>query len=88
MDPRVRIFQALGDETRLAIVQLLAFRGEMNCSAIREHCRLSKSALSYHFRTLKESGLIRARKEGQFSYLSLNRDALEEYLPGLLGRLV
>ena len=82
-----QIFKALGEETRLEIIKLLAQNGEVGCTQINQAFNLTKPALSHHYRILKESGLLLKRKEGQHFYLSLNRSILEKYLPGFLERL-
>ena len=82
-----QIFKALGEETRLEIIKLLAQNGEVGCTQINHTFKLTKPALSHHYRILKESGLVLKRKEGQHFYLSLNRTILKKYLPGFLEYL-
>lgn len=84
MDTRVRIFQALSDETRLRIIIKLKNCQEASCSDLGKEFELTRPALSHHFRTLRETGLIEVRKSGQFHFCSLNRQYIEKYLPGLL----
>ena len=82
-----QIFKALGEETRLEIVKLLAQNEEVGCTRINHTFKLTRPALSHHYRILKESGLVLKRKEGQYFYLSLNRAMLEKYLPGFLEQI-
>ncbi len=88
MDIRVRIFQALSDETRLRIIVKLKNCQEASCSKLGEDFELSLPApsswLSYHFRTLREAGLIKVRRRGQFLFCSLNKKYVEKHLPGIL----
>ncbi|WNC15759.1 metalloregulator ArsR/SmtB family transcription factor [Brevibacillus brevis] len=85
---RVKIFKALADETRLAIIKLLHQTGrEMNCTEVGDRCEASKSNASYHFRTLREAGLIKVRKEGQTRYMCIHADTFEQILPGFLDTL-
>jgi len=82
-----QIFKALGEETRLEIIKLLAQKGEVGCTQINHTFKLTQPALSHHYRILKESGLVLKRKDGQYFYLSLNKVILEKYLPGFLESL-
>jgi len=82
-----RVFKALGDETRLRLVAELALRGEVTCGRFAELCDCSPSALTYHQHILGEAGLITVRRAGQYRYLVLQRETLEELLPGLLATL-
>lgn len=84
MDVRVRIFQALSDETRLRIIIRLRDCQQASCSELGEEFNLTRPALSYHFRTLREAGLIKVERRGQFLFCSLNCKHIDRYLPGLL----
>lgn len=83
-----RLFKALADETRLRLIAELATRGEVTCGEFATLCACSNSTLTYHQRILSEAGLLTARRAGQFRVLSLQREVLEELLPGFLDRLV
>lgn len=87
-EQRVKILKALADETRLAIVKTLYVSGkEMNCGEVGDLCDASKSNASYHFRTLREAGLIKVRKEGQIRYMTLYNETFDRFLPGFLDTL-
>ena len=72
------VFKALGDPTRLKIVQMLAENGETCVCKIVEAFNLSQPAVSHHMGILKHAGLLFARREGQWIHYSLNVRALEE----------
>jgi DNA-binding transcriptional ArsR family regulator len=57
-------FQALGDPSRRAIVELLR-DGERPVGELVENLPLSQPAVSKHLRVLKEAGLVEARREAQ-----------------------
>ncbi|SHJ09343.1 ArsR/SmtB family transcription factor [Parasporobacterium paucivorans] len=59
----VPVFKALGDETRLKIVEMLS-DGELCACDILESFQLTQPTLSYHMKILTESGLVNSRKEG------------------------
>ena len=55
-------YKALGDDTRLRILQLLATEGEHTVSAIALRLRLSQPLLSWHLRRLRELAIERVRQ--------------------------
>lgn len=61
---KVKVFRALGDETRLAMVRNLRDAGgEMPCSSLVQACRTTRTAASYHYKELEQAGLITRRRE-------------------------
>nr|WP_236693028.1 helix-turn-helix domain-containing protein [Aneurinibacillus tyrosinisolvens] len=59
----------------------------MNCGEVGEQCQASKSNASYHFRTLREAGLIKVQKSSQMKLITLDMETFEQYLPGFLNTL-
>ncbi|MED1915022.1 helix-turn-helix transcriptional regulator [Brevibacillus sp. DP1.3A] len=87
-EKRIKIFKALADETRLAILKTLYHSGnELNCTEVGFTCDTSKSNASYHFKTLREAGLIKVRKDGQARYMSIYKETFNQILPGFLDTL-
>jgi ArsR family transcriptional regulator len=80
-----RQFQALSDETRLRIIDML--RGGERCVCdLTEALDAGQSRLSFHLKVLKDAGLVTDRREGRWSYYALNADTfgqLEEFVGGL-----
>ena len=70
-------FLALADPTRRRIVELLG-SGEQAAGAIGGHFEISAPAISQHLKTLRESGLVRVRTQGQRRIYSLDPDGLAE----------
>jgi DNA-binding transcriptional ArsR family regulator len=64
-------FKTLGDPTRLKIVQALD-GGEMCVCDLAAFLKVSESAVSHQLRHLKDLALVKARREGQILYYSLN----------------
>ncbi|MEK1886707.1 MAG: helix-turn-helix transcriptional regulator [Phyllobacterium sp.] len=82
------VLTALGDETRLAIIAILARNGEkaMTCGQFLQLG--SKTAISYHVAKLREAGVIHVRPDGTRRLLTLRRDDLDRRFPGFLDSVV
>ncbi|MFJ4655051.1 ArsR/SmtB family transcription factor [Nocardia sp. NPDC088792] len=78
----IDVLSALSDPLRLAIVANLADGSEMPCTAFE--LPVSKSTQSWHFRTLREAGVIRQRDDGTRRLNSLRRTDIDARFPGLL----
>jgi len=72
-----RLFHALSDETRLAVLEMLG-DGERCVCDLQDALEAAQSRLSFHLKVLKEAGLVVDRKEGRWSYYALVPDALGE----------
>ena len=70
-------FQAVGEETRLQIIRLLA-GGERCVCELQEELGAAQSRLSFHLKRLKDAGVISDRREGRWVHYSLVPEALEE----------
>src|SRR5882762_4072126 len=62
-----RIFQALADPSRRAIFERL-MRREAAVKELTARFDISQPAVSQHLATLKEAGLVNARREGRCVY--------------------
>jgi DNA-binding transcriptional ArsR family regulator len=82
-----RVLHALSDPVRLAVVRRLDDDAECRCGAFTDF-GVSKSTLSHHLKTLRESGLTRTRPDGTTRYVSLRRDDLDARFPGLLDAVL
>lgn len=72
------ICKSLGDSTRLQILQLLS-EGEKCACNILEAFHITQPTLSYHMKNLAESALVNVRKEGKWSYYSINCETLKDF---------
>jgi DNA-binding transcriptional ArsR family regulator len=77
------VLHALSDPPRLQIVRKLA-ESEEPCACGSIKLGLSKSTMTHHFRVLRESGVIRQRREGTSKLTELRREDLDARFPGLL----
>lgn len=57
-------FRALGDETRLRILETLT-TGERCVSDLMDALGLGQSLVSHHLRALREAGLVTVRRDGR-----------------------
>lgn len=78
-------FQALSDEKRLRILEILG-AGECCVCDLTDTLEVGQSLLSFHLRTLRDAGLVSARRDGRWMYYSLVPGAVAE-LEKTLGRL-
>ena len=66
-----KVFMAFCDVTRLRILELL--RGGEKCATVlRELVDAGQSTLSHHMKSLVESGVVVARKEGKWTFYSIS----------------
>lgn len=70
-------FKAMGDETRVQIVDMLK-GGKMCACKILERFKISQPTLSYHMKMLVDCGLVEVEKEGTWSYYTANIKVLNE----------
>ena len=72
------LFRALGDPTRVRIVNVLASSGEPVCVCeVQPLLGLSQGTVSYHLKQLVEAGVIERENRGTYSYFGLVPGALE-----------
>ena len=72
------LYRALGDETRLRIIGLLAELGPMPVNALSAHVGLSQPLISWHLRILRLADLIETRRQGREVICRLRVAAFEE----------
>src|ERR671921_1386073 len=76
-DRAARLFHALSDSTRLAILERLRF-GERCVCDLTDALDAAQSRLSFHLKVLKDAGLVTDRREGRWMYYTLSPEALAE----------
>ena len=68
-------FRALGDETRIHLLELLT-AGERTVADLMEATELGQSLVSHHLRTLRGAGLVSRRRDGRWIFYATNQPAL------------
>jgi DNA-binding transcriptional ArsR family regulator len=76
MESQILLFHALGDPTRLRIVEAMK-AGECAVGDIVERMDIHQSGVSRHLRILTEAGIVRMRPDGQKRLYSLRPEAFD-----------
>lgn len=84
VEATLRLFRALGDETRLRLLEQL-HGGEQCVCDLTDELEASQSRLSFHLKTLKDAGLVTDRREGRWVYYAINPEALATLERALAG---
>ncbi len=71
------LFKIFGDSTRVKIINVLINK-ELCVNDIAEEINVSQSAVSHQLRLLKQSKLVKYRKDGQTIYYSLADNHVEK----------
>jgi ArsR family transcriptional regulator, arsenate/arsenite/antimonite-responsive transcriptional repressor len=68
------ILKLLGDKTRLTIIAILKQRECCVCEFL-EVFDMSQPSISQHLRKLKDAGMVKEERRGQWIYYSLNQQS-------------
>lgn len=71
-----QVLDALGDETRLKMVMLLARHEALCVCELQAAFDLGQPTISHHLKILREAGLVDVTRRGTWAYYALRRDAL------------
>lgn len=74
----IKVFKALSDETRIRMLKLLS-QGELCVCEIMQAMEISQSRASRNLGILKEAGLLKDRRDGQWVHYSLNKEDTAYY---------
>ena len=72
-----RLFKALADPTRVAIVNRLAAAPEVCVCDLTAAFDLSQPTISHHLKVLREVGLVASTRRGTWGYYRLVPEALD-----------
>ena len=67
-------YRALGDDTRLRILQLLATTGEHTVTELAGRLELSQPLLSWHLRRLRRAGVVKTVRVGREVRCTFDRE--------------
>jgi DNA-binding transcriptional ArsR family regulator len=72
------LYRALGDETRLHMIGLLAEIGPMPVNRLSKEVGLSQPLISWHLRILRLAGVVDTQRQGRTTICRLRTAAFEE----------
>ncbi|MCM3587410.1 metalloregulator ArsR/SmtB family transcription factor [Mesobacillus maritimus] len=78
LEGTANILKLMGDKTRLSMLGLLIKHDCCVCEFV-EMFKMSQPAISQHLRKLKDAGLVKETRKGQWIFYSLNKD--NQYYP-------
>ena len=80
---RARVFAALGDKTRLALVAQLSAGAPCSITQLSEESKLTRQAITKHLGVLERAGIVRSSHSGRerlFEFAPEPIEELREYL--------
>lgn len=76
MNEYINIFKAMGDETRIKIIELIS-RRSICAKGIAKHLNITEAAVSQHLKIIKECNLVIGYKVGYHIIYDINQDTLQ-----------
>lgn len=74
-----KLFKSFSDPNRLKIIEILSC-GEMCACTILEKLNITQPTLSHHMKKLEEANVIKIRKDGLWTYYSLNKKQIKNMM--------
>jgi ArsR family transcriptional regulator len=74
----VQVFEALGNSTRLQMLEIMASHKEICVCELVQMTGLSQSGISSHLTVLRRAGIVQSRKEGLWVFYAVDLDALRQ----------
>lgn len=72
------LFAALGDETRIRLLDRLSTNGPESTAALSSRADVSRQAITKHLTVLASAGLVRDERRGRERLWALQADRLED----------
>lgn len=76
MQDAADLLRAVTHKLRLSIIKLLDEKGEINVNQIYSTLKLEQSITSQHLKILRDSDVVKTRREGKMIFYSINYDKL------------
>ncbi|MGI6678982.1 MAG: ArsR/SmtB family transcription factor [Dehalobacterium sp.] len=77
MDEKIEMIKALGDKSRLLILDMLSC-GELCACKIMDGLNLTQPTVSHHMKILQQCELVKGRKEGKWMFYTINKKKIDE----------
>jgi DNA-binding transcriptional ArsR family regulator len=78
---RARLFRLLGTETRHRILEMLRGRA-LTVGEIADRLAITQPSTSQHLAAMRDAGLVRSRRQGQYVYYELIPEVFSRYRLG------
>ncbi|KAB2397763.1 ArsR/SmtB family transcription factor [Bacillus cereus] len=69
------VLKLLGDKTRLAMMRMIYEKEYCVCNFV-EIFQMSQPSISQHLRKLKDAGLVKEERRGQWIYYFINKESV------------
>ena len=76
--PRADVFAALGDPTRLALIERLRGDARRSIAELGDGLAMTRQAVSKHLRVLERAGLVAGEKSGRETRFALRAEAVAD----------
>ena len=78
-DPDIKLLQAAGDPTRLAILRQLSSDGAVCACDFTACCAVHQPTVSHHLRVLREAGWVNAERHGTSIFYAIRPEAIDRF---------
>ena len=68
--------RALAHPLRIAIIELLDQKKELNVTQIYGHLKIEQATASHHLNILKNKGILNSRRDGKSTYYSIRPNSI------------
>lgn len=82
----IKVFRAFTDESRVRVLEILS-KGEQCACILLDDLKISQPTLSHHMKILCDSGIVKSRRVGKWSYYTIDAEGCE-YASRLLDTIV
>ena len=72
--------RAMAHPMRIAIIELLEKKEQMNVTQIYETLRIEQASASHHLNILKNKGVLDSRRDGKNTFYFLKHEALSQMI--------
>ena len=83
----VKFLRALGSEERLAILEEIETKGQINCTEVEKKFFMEESTASHHLNILKKADILESKKAGRNIYYSIKDHFMEDFYKDFTNRL-
>lgn len=86
LDKSLAVVRAIRHPLRQKMLQYMHAQGEMTVTDLYIQLRMEQSLTSQHLALLRQTGIVKTRREGKFVFYAIDYERLE-HLSGLFSQL-